>query len=55
MVHENVFKAVGYEGVTGFAFGFGLERLTMVSYGVPDIRYFYGSDLRVLSQFRGDL
>lgn len=55
MVHENVFKAVGYEGVTGFAFGFGLERLAMVSYGVPDIRYFYGGDLRVLSQFRGEL
>lgn len=55
MVHPNVFKAVGYEGVTGFAFGFGLERLAMVSYGVPDIRYFYGGDLRVLSQFRGEL
>lgn len=55
MVHPNVFKAVGYEGVTGFAFGFGLERLAMVSYGVPDIRYFYGGDLRVLQQFRGEL
>ena len=55
MVHPNVFKAVGYEGVTGFAFGFGLERLAMVSYGVPDIRYFYGGDLRVLQQFRGAL
>jgi len=55
MVHPNVFRAVGYEGVTGFAFGFGLERLAMVSYGVPDIRYFYGGDLRVLEQFRGAL
>lgn len=55
MVHPNVFEAVGYEGVTGFAFGFGLERLAMVSYGVPDIRYFYGGDLRVLQQFRGEL
>ncbi len=55
MVHPNVFKAVGYENVTGFAFGFGLERLAMVSYGVSDIRYFYGSDVRVLRQFRGDL
>ncbi len=55
MVHPNVFKAVGYEGMTGFAFGFGLERLAMVSYGVPDIRYFYGGDLRVLQQFRGEL
>ncbi len=55
MVHPNVFRAVGYENVTGFAFGFGLERLAMVSYGVSDIRYFYGSDVRVLRQFRGDL
>ena len=55
MVHPNVFKAVGYEGMTGFAFGFGLERLAMVSYGVPDIRYFYGSDLRILEQFRSGL
>lgn len=55
MVHPNVFKAVGYEGVTGFAFGFGIERLAMVSYGVSDIRYFYGGDLRVLEQFRGAL
>lgn len=55
MVHPNVFKAVGYEGVTGFAFGFGIERLAMVSYNIPDIRYFYQSDLRVLKQFRGAL
>lgn len=55
MVHPNVFEAAGYEGVTGFAFGFGIERLAMVPYGVPDIRWFYQSDLRVLRQFRGSL
>ncbi len=55
MVHPRVFEAVGYEGVTGFAFGFGIERLAMVPYGVPDIRYFYQSDMRVLRQFRGRL
>ena len=55
MVHPNVFRAAGYEGVTGFAFGFGIERLAMVPYGVPDIRWFYQSDLRVLRQFRGSL
>ena len=55
MVHPNVFQAAGYEGVTGFAFGFGIERLAMVPYGVPDIRWFYQSDLRVLRQFRGSL
>lgn len=55
MVHPNVFKAVGYEGVTGFAFGFGIERLALIPYGIPDIRYFYQSDMRVLRQFRGVL
>jgi len=55
LVHPNVFKAVGYEGVSGFAFGFGIERLAMVSYGIPDVRYFYQGDMRVLRQFRGAL
>ena len=57
MVHPNVFRAVGYDPdeVTGFAFGFGIERLAMVSYGIPDIRYFYQGDMRVMSQFRGAL
>jgi len=51
MVHPNVFKAVGYEGYTGFAFGFGIDRLALVSYDIPDIRYLYNSDMRVLRQF----
>lgn len=55
MVHPNVFKAVGYEGVTGFAFGFGIERLALIPYGVSDIRYLSQGDLRVLEQFRGRL
>ncbi len=55
MVHPNVFEAVGYQGVTGFAFGFGIERLALVPYGIPDIRAFYQGDLRVLRQFRGAL
>ena len=55
MVHPNVFKAAGHSGVTGFAFGFGIERLAMIPYGMPDIRYFHQSDLRVLRQFRGAL
>ncbi|MCW5819625.1 MAG: phenylalanine--tRNA ligase subunit alpha [Trueperaceae bacterium] len=55
MVHPKVFEAVGYEGVTGFAFGFGIERLALVPYAIPDIRYFYQGDLRVLEQFRGTL
>ncbi len=53
MVHPNVFRAVGFENVTGFAFGFGLERMAMVTYGVSDIRDLYRGDVRVLRQFRG--
>ncbi|RFA25581.1 phenylalanine--tRNA ligase subunit alpha [Alkalilimnicola ehrlichii] len=55
MVHPNVFRAVGYEGFTGFAFGFGIERLALISYGIPDIRYFHQNDLRFLRQLRGGL
>jgi phenylalanyl-tRNA synthetase alpha chain len=53
MVHPAVFEAVGYdpERVTGFAFGMGLERITMLKYGVDDIRLFYENDLRFLEQF----
>ena len=53
MVHPNVFRAVGYdpERWTGFAFGAGIERLTMLRHGVPDIRLFYENDVRFLHQF----
>jgi len=53
MVDPNVFEAVGYdaEKYTGWAFGFGIERLAMRKYGVTDIRWFYENDLRFLSQF----
>ncbi|MDR3112003.1 MAG: phenylalanine--tRNA ligase subunit alpha [Elusimicrobiota bacterium] len=53
MVHPNVFKAVNYdcEKYTGFAFGMGVERLTMLKYGIDDIRLFYENDLRFLKQF----
>ncbi|MER3489095.1 MAG: phenylalanine--tRNA ligase subunit alpha [Meiothermus sp.] len=64
MVHPNVFKAVddyrqkmglprAYAGMTGWAFGFGLERLALLRYGIPDIRYFYQQNrLSFLRQFR---
>ncbi|MCF7957400.1 MAG: phenylalanine--tRNA ligase subunit alpha [Phycisphaerae bacterium] len=53
MVDPNVFKAVGYdpEKYTGWAFGFGIERLAMRKYGITDIRLFYENDLRFLNQF----
>lgn len=53
MVHPNVFRAVGYdpEKVSGFAFGMGIDRITMLRYGIDDIRLLYESDLRFLRQF----
>ncbi|HPF26815.1 MAG TPA: phenylalanine--tRNA ligase subunit alpha [Steroidobacteraceae bacterium] len=54
MVHPNVFRACGIdsERYTGYAFGFGIERLTMLRYGVNDLRLFFDNDLRFLAQFR---
>ncbi len=53
MVHRNVFDAVRYnpDAVQGFAFGMGIDRLAMIKYKVPDIRLFYGGDLRFVRQF----
>jgi phenylalanyl-tRNA synthetase alpha chain len=53
MVHPAVFEAVGYdpEIYTGFAFGVGIERLSLLKWGVEDIRLFYENDLRFLEQF----
>ena len=51
LVHPNVFKSVGMEGYTGFAFGAGIDRLLMVKYGIPDIRFLYNGDLRFVNQF----
>jgi len=53
MVHPNVFNFAGYpEGkYTGFAFGMGVERLTMLKYGIDDIRLFFENDIRFLRQF----
>jgi len=53
MVDPNVFDAVGIdsEKYTGWAWGFGIERLAMLKYGINDIRLFYENDLRFLQQF----
>lgn len=52
MVHPNVLKACGIDPgrYQGFAFGFGVDRLTMIKLKIPDIRLFYQGDLR-LNQF----
>ena len=48
VVHPNVLKMCGYDPDVwhGFAFGFGLERIAMLKYGINDIRAFYNTDLR---------
>jgi len=53
MVNQNVFEAVGYKRnqYTGFAWGFGLERLAMMKYKIDDCRLFHGGDLRFIRQF----
>jgi len=53
MVHPQVFENVGYdpEVWTGWAFGFGIERIAMIRYGINDIRLFYENDVRFLKQF----
>ena len=53
MVDPNVFAAVGYdpERWTGFAFGFGLDRIAMIRHQISDIRLLYEGDLRFLQQF----
>jgi phenylalanyl-tRNA synthetase alpha chain len=53
MMHPQVFETVGYdpEVWTGWAFGFGIERIAMLRYGINDIRLFYENDVRFLKQF----
>jgi len=53
MVDPAVLENVGYnpEEVTGFAFGLGVERMTMLRYGIDHIRLFFGNDLRFITQF----
>ncbi len=53
MVHPKVLEGVGYDPhiYTGFAFGMGPERISMLKHGIDDIRLFYSNDLRFLRQF----
>jgi phenylalanyl-tRNA synthetase alpha chain len=54
LVHPNVLKEVGLDpGVyQGYAFGMGIERITMLKYGIDDIRMFFNNDIRFLEQFK---
>jgi phenylalanyl-tRNA synthetase alpha chain len=53
MVDPEVFRQVGYDSdrFTGYAFGFGLERIAIMRHGVPDLRFFSDNDVRFLRQF----
>jgi len=53
MVHPNVLRGVGLDPATyqGFAFGMGLDRITMLKYGIPDLRTMFASDLRWLRHY----
>lgn len=54
MVNRKVLENCGIDPdvYSGFAFGVGLERIAMLKYGIPDIRYFFDNDIRFLKQFR---
>ncbi|MBR8462502.1 phenylalanine--tRNA ligase subunit alpha [Campylobacter sp. faydin G-24] len=52
VVDPNVFKAVGYKNVSGYAFGLGVERFAMLINQVPDLRSLFEGDLRLLEQFK---
>lgn len=53
MVHPNVLRACGIDpkAYTGFAFGFGVERIAMAKYGINDLRLLFENDVRFLKQF----
>lgn len=53
MVDPEVFRQVGYdtEKISGYAFGFGIERIAIMRHGIPDLRFFGDNDVRFLRQF----
>ncbi|MDR0467346.1 MAG: phenylalanine--tRNA ligase subunit alpha [Campylobacteraceae bacterium] len=52
IVDPNVYKAVGYKNVSGYAFGLGIERFAMLLHKIPDLRSLFEGDLRLLEQFK---
>ena len=52
VVDPNVFKAVGYEDVSGYAFGLGVERFAMLLNRINDLRSMYEGDIRLMEQFK---
>ncbi len=52
VVDQNVFKAVGYENKSGYAFGLGIERFAMLIHNIGDLRSLFESDTRLIGQFK---
>ena len=52
VVDPNVFKAVKWKNVSGYAFGLGVERFAMLLHEIPDLRSLFEGDLRLLEQFK---
>ena len=52
IVDENVFKAVNYENVSGYAFGLGVERFAMLIHQIGDLRSLFEGDIKLLEQFQ---
>ncbi len=52
VVDQNVFKAVGYENKSGYAFGLGVERFAMLIHNIGDLRSLFESDTRLIGQFK---
>ena len=53
LVNPKVFEAVNIDPSVwqGFAFGFGMDRIAMLKFGIDDVRYLYNGDLRLINQF----
>jgi phenylalanyl-tRNA synthetase alpha chain len=52
IVDPNVFEAVGYENVSGYAFGLGVERFAMLIHQIGDLRSLFEGDIKLLEQFQ---
>jgi len=52
VMQPQILKNCGFEGKTAWAFGLGLERLAMILFDIPDIRYFWSEDRKFLDQFQ---
>lgn len=52
VVRDEIMESVGYKGKKAWAFGCGVERIAMIKYGIPDIRYFWTDDERFTTQFK---